>query len=910
MDFKMTITPEDKAREIIDEQLIKAGWVIQNRSDFDRTASLGVAVREFLMDDNTEADYLLFVDGKACGVIEAKKAGVALSGVENQSHGYACHLPEYVKNWQMPLPFVYESTGTETFFCDGRDKICRSRQIFAFHSPQSLLDMLEDTDTLRNRLQHLPVLEKGTLRDCQFEAIKGLEKSLAQGNQKSLIQMATGAGKTYTACNFSYRLLKYAGAKRILFLVDRNNLGKQTKKEFENFRLPDENRLFPDVYIAQHLQHNKIDKDAKIVITTIQRLYSMLCGEEDYDEADEDASAYEIGSIGAAKEVVYNFDLPPDFFDFIITDECHRSIYGEWKQVLEYFDAFIIGLTATPSKQTFGYFNRNIVAEYPYERSVADGVNVDYQILRIKTKISENGGKIDKKFPVPLRDKRTRKITYEQLDEDLEYKKNDLDRSVLVPNQIRTIMECYRNSLYTELFPEREQNFAWTPKTLIFAKDDNHAEDIVRITREVFGQGNEFCKKITYNVTGEKPEELIKQFRVSTMPRIAVTVDMIATGTDIRPLEVVMFLRDVRSSLYYEQMKGRGVRTINETDLKSVTPNANSKGFFYLIDAVGVTESKKTASQPLERKRSVSLKKLLEQIAQGKTDDDTLSTVAGRIVNIERNLTEEEKGKIQQTANGLALHNIAGNLMNAIDPDKNEGKTAKEIEKIKDEAVKPFNKPSFRQILLDYSAKTGIYIDELAQDEVLTADINGEKAKNIVTSFKEFIEVNKNEIDALSIIYSVQYTKRHLTYANIRELAEKMREARPPLAPIEIWRAFELIEKDKVQHVKNPARLLTNLVQLVRFAIGQDDKLEEFDKVANQRFNLWKGRQLKKGITFTAEQNEWLEMIKDYIVANVRIEPKDIQDTVDDKGGIIRARQVFGKDLDNILADMSLALVA
>ncbi len=906
----MTSTPEEKARKIIDEQLINAGWIIQDRNDFDRTAGIGVAVREFLMDDNTEADYLLFVDGKACGIIEAKKAGVALSGVENQSHGYACHLPEYVKNWLMPLPFVYESTGDETFFCDGRDKICRSRRIFAFHSPRALYEMLQDNGTLRNRLQNMPVLEKGCLRDCQFEAIQGLETSLAQNNKKALIQMATGAGKTFTACNFSYRLLKYAGAKRILFLVDRNNLGKQTKKEFENFRLPDENRLFPEVYIAQHLQQNQVDKDAKIVITTIQRLYSMLRGDETYDEADEEVSAYELGSLGKPKEISYNHKLTPDFFDFIITDECHRSIYGDWRQVLEYFDAFIIGLTATPSKQTFGFFNRNIVAEYPYERSVADGVNVDYQVLRIKTAISEHGGKLDKDFPVPIRNKKTRKITYEQLDEDLEYNKNDLDRSVLAKNQIRTIIECYKNSLYTDLFPNREPNFAWTPKTLIFAKDDHHAEEIVRIVREVFGQSNEFCKKITYNVTGEKPEELIKQFRISPQPRIAVTVDMIATGTDIKPLEVVMFLRDVRSSLYYEQMKGRGVRSINETDLKQVTPNAEGKGFFYLIDAVGVTESKKTAAQPLERKRSVPLKKMLEQIAQGKTDDDTLSSVASRLVNIERKLNEADKHKIKETTDGISLHEISGQLLNAIDPDKQEGLSTSEIEQIKENAVKPFNKPSFRNILMDMSAKTGIYIDELSQDEVISADINSEKAHHVINSFKEFIEANKDEIDALSIIYNTQYNKKLLTYQNIQELADKMREARPPLAPVEIWRAFEQLEKDKVQHVKDPSRLLTNLVQLVRFAIGHDDKLEEFDKVANQRFNLWKGRQLKKGITFTDEQNEWLERIKDYIVANVSMDKDDIQEAMDDKGGILRAHQVFGANLEPLLADLSLSLVA
>lgn len=904
------MTPEENARQEIDNLLLQAGWIIQDRDSFDRTAGLGVAVREFLMADGTEADYLLFVDGKACGVIEAKKAGKTLSGVENQSHGYACHLPDYVKNWQQPLPFVYESTDNETFFCDGRDKNCRSRRIFAFHSPQSLLAMLKDSETLRNRLKQMPVLEKGSLRDCQFEAIQGLEASLAQNRQKSLIQMATGAGKTFTACNFSYRLLKYAQAKRILFVVDRNNLGKQTKKEFEAFRLPDENRLFPEVYIAQHLQHNQIDKDAKVVITTIQRLYSMLRGETDYDEKDEEVSAYEIGSLGAPKEIVYNSQLPPDFFDFIITDECHRSIYGDWRQVLEYFDAFIIGLTATPSKQTFGYFNKNVVAEYPYERSLADGVNVDYQILRIKTEIGENGGKIDKKFPVPVRDKKSRKLSYEQLDEDLEYSKNDLDRSVMAPNQIRTIMECYRDALYTELFPEREANFAWTPKTLIFAKDDNHAEEIVRITREVFGQGNEFCKKITYNVSGEKPEELIKQFRISPMPRIAVTVDMIATGTDIKPLEVVMFLRDVRSSLYYEQMKGRGVRSINDTDLKQVTPNAESKGFFYLIDAVGVTESKKTASQPLERKRSVSLKKMLEQISQGKTDDDTLSSVASRMVNIERRLNADDLKQIKTLSNGKTLHEMANDILDAIDFDKQAGKTAEEIEEIKEQSVALINKPAFRNALLNFSAKSGIYIDELSADKVISVDLNKEKASKLVSSFKEFIEQNKNEIDALSIIYGKQYKNRHLTYSAIQDLAEKMRLAQPPLAPVEIWRAFEVLQKDKVQHITNPARILTNLVQLVRFAIGIDENLESFDKAANQRFNLWKGRQLKKGVTFTKEQNEWLERIKDYIISNAYMNKSDIQENLDDKGGIFRAKAVFGNELDAILDDLNLTLVA
>jgi len=904
------MTPEEQARTNIDNLLVQAGWIIQDRVDFDRRAALGVAVREFMMQGGKEADYLLFVDGKACGVIEAKKSGRTLSGVENQSNGYSYNLSEYVKSWRMPLPFVYESTGDETYFRDARDSISRSRRVFAFHQPETLLEWIKQDDTLRNRLMKMPKLNEDGLRDCQIEAIIGLEQSFAENKPRSLIHMATGAGKTFTACNFTYRLLKHAKAKRILFLVDRTNLGRQTKKEFENFRPKEENRLFSELYIAQHLQQNRIDPDAKIVITTIQRLYSMLRGEAEYNELDEEVSAYEIGSLARPKDVCYNALIAPEFFDFIVTDECHRSIYGDWRQVLEYFDAFIIGLTATPSKQTFGYFNKNVVAEYPYERSVVDGVNVDYQILRIKTEVGENGGSIGKDFLVPLRNKNTRKTTYAKLDTDLEYKAKALDRSVLVPNQIRTVLECYKESLYRDLFPLREKNLAWTPKTLIFAKDDHHAEEIVRIVREVFNQGNDFCKKITYNVSGVKPEELIKEFRISPQPRIAVTVDMIATGTDIKPLEVLIFMRDVHSELYYEQMKGRGVRTINNTDLKQVTPNAESKNFFYLIDAVGVTESNKLASQPLERKRATSLKTMLEQIAQGKIDDDTLSSVANRIINIERAMSKEEKTRLNDITAGQSLTMIASGMMNAIDPDMQEGKSLDEIEQVKEDAVKIIDKPSFRQFLLEMSSKSGIYIDELTRDKVISYEINNEKAKELVISFKEYIEINKDEIDALSIIYHTQYAKRHLTYEAIKYLADKMKMAKPPLITSQLWSSFRLLEKDKVQAVKNPTRLLTNLVQLVRFAIGKDAKLCEFDTIANQRFNLWKGRQKKRGIVFTDEQNQWLELIKNHIIANSYIEKSDIQAAMDDKGGIFKAKQVFGKELDNILMDLSLALVA
>ena len=901
------MNPEEKARIRIDEELTQAGWVIQDRKDFNRNASLGVAVREFLMQDNTEADYLLFVEGKACGVIEAKKAGLSLSGVETQSKGYACHLPEKTRSWQMPLPFIYETNSEEIYFTDARDIDACSRRIFNFHRPETLLELLNQSSTLRNNLKNMPELNTAGLRDCQVEAIKGLEQSLANNQKRSLIHMATGAGKTFTACNFVYRLLKFAKAKRVLFLVDRNNLGKQTKKEFDNFLLQDENRKFTEVYIAQQLQHNKIDKDAKVVITTIQRLYSMLSGEEDYDETNEEVSAYEIGSLGKPKEVNYNPQIPPEFFDFVIVDECHRSIYGDWQQVLQYFDAFTIGLTATPSIYTLGYFNKNVVSEYPLERSIIDKVNVDCEIFRIKTKIGEYGSKVEAGFTVPVRDKKTRKTIYEQLTDDIVYDKNALDRSVLAPNQIRTVLETYKHAIFTQLFPEREPT--WIPKTLIFAKDDNHAEEIVRITREVFGKGNDFCKKITYNIGREKPEEVIKAFRVDPNFRIAVTVDMIATGTDIKPLEVLIFMRDVKSQLYYEQMKGRGVRTISPTDLKGVTPNAEGKNHFYLIDTVGVTESKKSISQPLERKKTVSFKRLLEDVAGGAIDEDTLSTLAGRISRLEANIEKSDIQKVQDLTQGKTLSKIANEIMDTIDYDLIENKSEKEIEQLRDEAVKPFNQPALRQLLLDLSTKSQLVIDVYSTDEVITSEFSLKKAQDTVNSFKEFIEQNKDKIDALSIIYNTQYKTRHLTYEKIRELSNKLATEIPPLEIAGIWHAYKLIEQDKVKNTTDPAKLLTNLVQLVRFAIGQDEVLEDFSSVANSRFELWKGRQIKRGIEFTQEQKELLTIIKDYIVANAYVNAEDMQDALSDKGGIFKARQVFGQNLDSILDDLSLALV-
>ena len=581
------MTPEEKARLDIDRLLTAAGWVVQNYKEVDFSVGRGIALREVPLKTGP-CDYLLLVDRRPLGVVEAKKAGTTLSTVAEQSARYATSLPDFLAaGLTGSLPFLYETTGVETLFRDQRDPDPRSRPVFSFHRPETLADWAAEPDTLRARLKAMPtahpLLDGGNaaanqglgaspMRDCQIEAITGLEKSFAEDRPRALIHMATGAGKTYTACAFTYRLIKYAGARRILFLVDRANLGEQARDEFHRFRTPDTGRLFTELYNVQLLTSPHLDDVCRVTICTIQRLYSILRGEELPEGADDLSGAELAAALGSTRtrDVAYNPAVPIEKFDFIITDECHRSIYNLWRQVLEYFDGFLIGLTATPAPQTIAYFHQNRVAEYNHERAVADGVNVGYDVYRIKTRVTEQGGKVEKGFLIDHRSKASRAARQAVLADDLDYTPADLDRSVVVPDQIRTILRAYRESL-PELFPGR----TLVPKTLIFAKDDSHAEDIVHLCREVFGRGNEFCKKITYQakhpVTGKpaKSKELIKEFCLSPTLRVAVTVDMIATGTDIKPLEVLIFLRDVRSRVYFEQMKGRGTRVLTPTDLQS-----------------------------------------------------------------------------------------------------------------------------------------------------------------------------------------------------------------------------------------------------------------------------------------------------------------------------------------------------
>jgi type I restriction enzyme R subunit len=914
--------PEEKARQRIDRLLVAAGWSVQDMSRLNLSASLGVAVREFPVESGF-ADYVLFVDRQAVGVIEAKSVGTTLSGVAEQSTAYITSFPAHIPHVQLPLPFAYESTGIETFFRDERDPEARSRRVFAFHQPETLREWLLQEDTLRARLQLVPPLNTTGLRDCQVEAIVHLERSFAQAKPRALIQMATGSGKTYAAVSFIYRLIKFANAKRVLFLVDRNNLGRQTLREFQQYATPDDGRKFTELYNVQHLTSNTLDPVSRVAITTIQRLYAMLKGDPEFDAEIEEHSLFEIAPEDAPpREVVYNAQTPIETFDFIVTDECHRSIYNLWRQVLEYFDAFIIGLTATPSKQTLGFFNQNLVTEYSHERAVADGVNVGYEVYRISTQITEQGSTVEAGYYIDRRDKLTRQTRWELLDEDLEYEARQLDRDVVAVDQIRTIIRTFNERLRSEIFPGRSE----VPKTLVFAKSDSHAEDIVHIVREEFGKGNEFCKKITYR-SGEKPEDLIASFRNSYFPRIAVTVDMISTGTDIKPLECLLFMRGVKSRVYFEQMKGRGTRTILPTDLRAVTPDAAHKTHFVIVDAVGVCEDDKTDSRPLERKPSTPFDKLIRNVALGVRDEDTLASLAGRLARLDRQVEPKDRQAIEAAAEGKTLRQLINHLLDAVDPDTQvaqaremfrvEMPTPEQVEQATAELVKaacaPFDDPDLRNILIEVRQRQEQIIDTVSADTVLVAGFDDqarEKARTIVDTFQQFIEDNKDELTALQIIYSQPYRLRHVTYEQIKELAEAIEKPPYHLTQEQLWHAYQQLEQARVRGA-GPQKLLTNIVSLIRFAIGQSEMLEPFPLTVEARFQLWLAEQREAGRQFTSEQIEWLTCIKDHITTSLRIEMEDFEYTpFHEMGGPVRVYQLFGPDLASIMGELNEVLVA
>ncbi len=919
--------PEQIARDKIDNLLVASGWVIQDKDKIDLNASSGVVARYYLTQDGKETDYVMFVDKKPVGVIEAKREeeAVRLTVHEMQSEEYAKSKLKYLNN--DPLPFVYESTGDVTRFTDFRDPKPRSRNVFTFHRPETFSKWLKNEKSLRKSLLDLPELKTVGLRNCQTKAITELEKSFKDYKPKALIQMATGSGKTFTAITFIYRLLKFTNAKRILFLVDTKNLGEQAEQEFMSYLPNDDNRLFTSIYGVHRLKSSFIPTDNNVYISTIQRLYSILKGTE-LEETAEEENPNERWQPKEPIPVVYSEKLPIEFFDFIVIDECHRSIYNLWMQVLEYYDSFQIGLTATPDNRTFGYFNQNIVSEYLHEQAITDGVNVGYDVYTIETKITQQGATIEAGEYVERREKLSRKKRWDLQDENETYGANQLDKDVVNPNQIRLIIKTFKEKLPV-IFKEEKRydkdgKFE-VPKTLIFAKTDSHADDIINIVREEFGEENKFCRKITYSE--KDPKGTLQNFRNEFYPRIAVTVDMIATGTDVKPLECLLFMRDVRSRNYFEQMKGRGTRVIPLDDLKKVSPSAKfTKNHFVIVDAVGVTKSCKTDSRPLEKKPGVPLKDLLGAVNVGARDEDLFTSLANRLIRLEKQITEQEKQMFADKAEGKNISQVVKELLNAYNPDtledlrtKVETEMAGEAPIKKEEAFNKLHSEILEEATKVFTGDLNNYIENVRRLHEQTIDItnpdtlinagwntaNTEQAQNIVADFKTWIAQHKDEIIALQIFYSQPFRRRELTLSMIKDVVQLLKTDKPTLAPMNVYRAYAALEKVN----GSPLTEEIALVSLIRKVCGIDETLTTYDTTAAKNFQQWiLKKNAGKHNRFTDEQMIFINMMKGQIMNSFHFEADDFE--LIGQGMLGKAYNAFGNELYEIINELNEALAA
>ena len=879
------MTPEEKARIKIDQWFADAGWEVINRDDYEPTCT-AVAIREGLLKGNLEADYFLFINGKAVGVLEAKREETdAFSSIVcEQAALYAKSVPNIYQTYQKPLPFIFTSNGKELYFCDFREQDHYFKQIMTIPTPHELVKKLGINDYFAG----LPTLRKKGLRDCQYEAITELEKSFRSGQKRALMVLATGAGKTYTACLAAYRMLSCTPMRRVLFLVDRNNLGKQAEGEFGTFRLTENGEAFNTIFTVNRLRSSSIPSDSNVLISTIQRLFSFLKGDaiEDNEDDDENEPTEEV-------TLPPNPNLPHDYFDMIIVDECHRSIYGNWRKVLEYFDtARLVGLTATPIPETMAFFNNNRIVNYTLEKSIVDGVNVDCRVYRIKTQVTETGGAIlaGEKFKEETR--YTGEVKTVSSKETKTYTNKELNRSIINPAQIKLILSTYRDVVYTELFndPQREPNMDYLPKTLIFALNEAHATNIVQIAKEVFGRTDDrFVQKITYSAGDSN--ELIRQFRNDKNFRIAVTCTLVATGTDVKPLEVVMFMRDVESLPLYIQMKGRGVRTIGDEQLRNVTPNAFSKDCFYLVDAVGVTEHEKTIPTATDEPTTkiITLKELLERISHGYIPDEYLKRLAATLARIYNKADDSQRKEFARLSHD-DMKELSARIYDALEkgilpPFVSTEKSNSERKGL----VSPLaNHSDARRYLLILAAG---FVNTLmpGEDTLISKGFSIDEAKCTTEAFEEFCRENADEIEALRIIYNNE--SEPITYSMLKDLEHKLKMANNHFAPKQIWNSYAVLSPGKVKRstTKEESDALTNIIQLVRFAFRQIERLDSVVTTSKQYFNLWLGQNQRE---ITDKQREVISRIVDYIASNGACAVRDIRE--DDATHAAQMIRAFG----------------
>ena len=935
--------PEEHARVVIDRQLTAAGWPVVNRNEY--VPALGAAaIREALMQGQREADYMLMLHGKAVGVVEAKRADIKLDDADHkgQVQYYAQRILSHEPYWQLPLPLVYLANGKEILLQNGFKQDQDFKPQDRFLAPCKVQQLLTAQGVIFppecSEFKLLPPLAEKGLRKCQFEAIQNFEHSLIEGKKRALMVLATGAGKTHTACTLVHRLLAYTRQVRsVLFLVDRNNLGRAAKNAFEGYEV-DGQRPFAQSYGVAELTsvEQLTNSNLAVRVCTIQRLYSILSGTEEEQEYDQERDNNEQAQVALPEHAL----IKPDAFDLIIIDECHRSIYSTWGLVLSYFadHALLLGLTATPIKESLDFFQRNVVMDYTLAQSVADGINVPAQVYRIKTQLTEEGGEIKQGESLRVTSNYTGLTKQRTAQMAQPFAASELNRVIWVPDQIRTILSEYRDVVYTKLFPEREANFDYLPKTLIFARNENHAKLIAQIAKEVFGRTDDhFVQTITYSSPDSNAQ--IRAFRQNKDFRIAITVTLVATGTDVPALEVLMFLTDVRSQVLYQQMKGRGVRTISDDHLREATPNAQHKDRYILVDAVGVTEHEKGLPQlTKDSPTTPNLERLLELLSHGQVSDDNMLLLAQKLTTIANRGDPDELAELSQIAPHLDLLDFARTINLACDPDFEsypQGELTRPQSPVK--PLPPYidsNEPNTERkellapLLNDLKARKKLieiargYLKLLPQqrDTLTYSDFSHESAANQVETFERCLNELAEDNEVLQAIRDNKIEVQVLSADTLDELKDEIRHQMPEFTVNGVWNSYELLDRDKREqqaenappHVvplnsanEDERDAVTNLLQLMRYAWHNSTDLVSLANQGNlnKLFNLWCG-QTQNDLPMDAELKELYHELASYIAINGAInDPSELYDLNPDLFSSLRSS--FGSEAQRPLQSLN-----
>lgn len=892
----MTESEWQTRRHRIDARLraLKPSWdIIPFRDNLDLSSLKHHAVTEFPTATGP-ADYALFVNGRLLGIIEAKKVGLSPQNVLEQAKRYASGAVQGPGNWAgLRVPFLYSSNGELVWFLDVRQEKHVSRQISSFHTPEALESFFStDFGTSCARLRGLSLDRIERLRDYQKRGIQAIESAIMDGRRELLVAKATGTGKTYMTVAQIYRLMESKVARRILFLVDRKALAAQAVREFASFNTPQGNK-FPqefEVY-SQRFRREDLGDDqpfdnkvlpteyltnpnpsrAFVYISTIQRMVINLFGFE--------RAFPQWGGDAEKEEETGKLDIPIHAFDLIIADECHRGYTAQemstWREVMLYFDAIKVGLTATPAAHTVSLFGEPVF-RYGVEQAIREGYLVDYEAVAINSKVRMKGVFLREGEQVGKVDTETGEEVFDHVEDEREFAAGEVERRITAIDSNRKIIQ--EIARYAR---EHEQETGRFPKTLIFAVNDlphtSHADQLVKICREVFGEGDEFVQKITGSPTVDRPLQLIRQFRNRPNPSIVVTVDMLSTGVDIPALEFIVFMRPVKSRILWEQMLGRGTRRCD----------AINKSHFMVFDCFNGTlieYFKDVSNFKMESpaKTPLSIPEIIENIYQNIDRTYHTNILVKRLRRIEKDMSGEAREKFARFIPDGDMGRFADGLPVALRKDFGE-------------TMKLLRDKDFQKLLAEYPrAKRTFWRVADAGDVVTSEQVmrfgKYDGAGDYLEAFSKYIRTNSDKVEALKILL-----RRPKDWKP--EVLEDLRKT---------LRQSDFDEQTLRKAHKVAYKTLADIISMVKHA-AQDEEL----LTAEQRVTKALER-LRKKHNFSEEQEKWLGLIQAHLVQNLSIGPEDFDllPAFQRVGGLGRAQQIFRTDFIPLLAQINTAIAA